>query len=383
MAEYISGAEGFDIYSAGTLANNGFPWAVMNATLAPQILALQGAFGGNALTFPTSGAPSSLTLGSTYTFQSTMSPIRGKTSGGGSGAFAINFWLYVSSMTDATSGTLLGLGSSANIALTLPLLNISKSSTAGLNLQFTTNVNSPSSSPINYQIQLQSWYWVSISFAYYSTSTTASTGTFYTSVSVNNSPVITDTQMTWNTDVFSSGQIANLLQFYGSSNISYYLDDLIIQSVSSADSSWPVASGSYPTPETIPNLPSRRIWAIQATGAGSNSQWTPSGSEPNWQSATDPTGTNYVTATDTGQVDTYVWNCPAINDVNAVVMRGNTSRYQNVTAVECDTLGSTPKPMKLTYNGPSGYISISETNSTGAAWTTSTINGAEFGQTSK
>lgn len=383
MAEYLAGAEGFDIYNPGatTISNYGFPWKVLNSTLAPTIINGQGAFGGNAFSLPMTGAPTAMTAGTALQFNSTMTPTRGNLNVGGSGVFAVNFWLYVNKM-NTTSGTLLGLGTSANSAVSLPLLNISNSSTAGLNLQFVTNVNSPTSTPYNFSIQLQTWYWVTVSFAYYSTSSSVSTGTFVTSASVNGMPLVTDRLMTWSTDVFSAGQIANYIQFYGSSNIQYLVDDFIVQSVSSADVIWPALTNN-PTPETIPNLPARRIWAIQASDVGSNTNWIPSGTEPNYESATDPSGQNFITATDTGLVDTYVWECPAVNNINAVVVKGNSNRYQNVSGVSCDTFGSQPNTMGMTYNGASSFVSISENDSTGTQWSSYSINNGEFGLTSK
>jgi hypothetical protein len=89
-AQFIASAEGFDIYPSGTLAAN-YPWFVTNSAIAGQINLSAGAFGGAALTFPVSGAPTSLTSGFEYQFPSTMQIIRGNTTTAGKGAFAINF----------------------------------------------------------------------------------------------------------------------------------------------------------------------------------------------------------------------------------------------------------------------------------------------------
>ena len=378
-AQYIAGQEGFDIYPSGALAAS-FPWFITNTALNAQINTSAGAFGGGALTLPTSGAPSTLTSGTEYQFLSTMQMVRGNTAAGGQGVFGISGWFNVTSMT-AGSGTLLGIGSSLNTALAYPLLNISQNSTTGLNLQFITNINSPTSAPYNFNIQLNTYYWVTMTFAYYSTSTTASTGTLLATYTVNGATILQDQPVTWSADTFNATQPLNRLKFYGSNFISYFWDDLMIQAVSNADTVWPVASGSYPTPETVPNISPRRIYSIPATGNGSVTQWTPSGSEPNWQSATDTTGANYVTATATGQTDTYKWNCPTVGDVRCVSIRGNSNRYQNIVGT-FKTSNTSGQTNMTTNNGPQRYISFAETDGTNP-WTTTTINAGEFGQTSR
>lgn len=379
VAQFIASAEGFDIYSSGAIPAN-YPWYVINSTLQGQINSSGGAFGGGALTFPTSAAGASLATGFEYQFPSTMTPIRGNVSAGGQGAFAVNFWLNVNSMT-AGSGTLLGLGTAGTPGIVYPLLNISQSSTTGTNLQFITNLNSPTSSPYNFNIQLNTYYWVQLQFAYYSTSSTASTGTWLATYSINGTVLQSALPLTWSADVFTAGLFANRLKFYCSNFIDYFIDDLVIQAVSNADSTWPVAGGSFPVPTTVPSISARRIYAIPATAAGSVTQWTPSGSEPNWQSATSPTNANFVTATAVAQTDTYKWTCPTAGDIRGVVMRGNSNRYQNVNATFTVNAGSTLAQMNTT-DGPSLYIGVAETDGTNA-WTTASINAAEFGQTSK
>lgn len=377
--QYVAGLEGFDIYPSGALAAS-FPWFITNSALNAQINTTAGAFGGGALTLPTSGAPSSLTSGTEYQFLSTMQMVRGNTAAGGQGVFAISGWLNVTTMS-AGSGTLLGIGSSLNTALAYPLLNISQNSTTGLNLQFITNINSPTSSPYNFNIQLNTYYWVTMSFAYYSTSSTASTGTLLATYTINGATVLADQPVTWSADTFTTAQPLNRIKFYGSSFISYLWDDLMIQSVSNADTIWPVAGGSYPTPETVPNIPARRIYNLAVSANGSVTQWTPSGSEPNYQSATDTTGANYVTATATGQTDTYKWTCPTVTDVRAVAIRGTSTRYQNIVGT-FKTSSTSGQTNMTTNNGPTRYISFAETDGTNP-WTQTTINAGEFGQTSR
>lgn len=378
-AQFIAAAEGFDIYPSGTISAN-YPWFVTNSAIAGQINASAGAFGNSALTFPVSGAPSSLTSGFEYQFPSTMQITRGNTTPSGKGSFAFNFWLNVNSMNPG-SGTLLALGTAGVPGAWYPLLNISNSASGGTNLQFITNVNSPTSSPYNFNIQLNTYYWIQLQFSYYSTTSTASSAVMQATYTVNGAVLQQDIPVTWSADNFTSGQIANRLKFFASNFVSYFIDDLVPQNVSGADTVWPLGAGVWPTPETVPAISARRIYAVPATANGSVTQWTPSGAEPNWQSATDTTGANYVTANATGLTDTYKWNVPAVSDVRAVVIRGNSNRYQNIEG-SFKTSSSSGITQMTTANGPSRYVAVSETDGTNP-WTTTSLNAGEFGQTSR
>jgi hypothetical protein len=378
VAQFIAGAEGFDIYGSGNIPAN-YPWFVTDATRQGQINPTAGAFGGSALTFPMSGLSASLASGFEYQFPSSLVMTRGNTTANGKGVFAINGWLNVSSMTTG-SGTLLGLGTAGATGVAYPLLNISQSATAGTNLQFVTNINSPSSAPYNFNIQLNTYYWISMQFAFYSTSSATSSAVLLATYTINGTTIQQDIPVTWGGDVFTSVQFANRLKFYASNFITHFWDDVVVQAVSGADTNWPLAGGVNPTPEAVPTISARRIYAVSASANGSLSQWTPSGAQPNWQSATDPTGANYVTATDTALTDTYKWSAPAVSDVRAVVIRGNSNRFQNVNGSFKASGGAlTQMP---TNNGPSRYIGVCENDGTNA-WTQTSINAAEFGQTSK
>lgn len=379
IPQYMVAAEGFDIYPSGALAAN-YPWFVTNTNLRGQIVANDGAFQGNALTFPTSGAGSTLASGMEYQFPSTMQITRGNTAAGGAGAFAVNGWLNINTMT-AGSGSLLAIGTAGAPGSLFSLLSISNTATGGTNLQFPTNINSPSSAPFNFNIQLNTYYWIQLQFAYYSTSTTASSAVMKASYTINGVALQLDVPLTWSADVFSAAQPANRLKFYASNFISYFWDDLVIQSVSSADSNWPLAGGVNPTPETVPSMPARQITVGTAVSNGSTVQMTPSGTEPNWQSATDPTGDNFVTATSAGQTDTYKWTTPVTNDVRAVVIKGNSNRYSNVEGSFKTSSVGTLEQMTTNF-GPSRYISLSENDGTNA-WTQTSIEAGEFGQTSR
>jgi hypothetical protein len=377
--QYIRAAEGYDIYPSGTLAAN-HPWYILNSSLAGQINLGAGAFGSAALTFPTSTAGSTLTSGFEYQFPSTMQMIRGNTGSGGKGAFAFNFWLNVGTMNPG-SGPLLALGTAGVPGSFYPLLYISNTASGGTNLQFLSSVTNPTNAPYNFNIQLNTYYWIQLQFAYYSPDATAANSVLQATYSINGTVLQQDIQVSWTSDVFALNQPANRLKFYASNFISYFLDDLVIQNVSNADSDWPLSGTTNPTPELLPTMTARRIYAIPATANGSTIEWTPSGNEPNWKSATDQTGANYVIADQSGQTDTYKWNAPAANDIRAVTIRGNSGRYQNVVG-SFKTGSAAPIVNMTTSSGPSRYISISENDGTNP-WTTATINAAEFGQTAQ
>lgn len=379
VPQFIAAVEGFDIYGSGTLAAN-YPWFATNAALQGQINASAGAFAGGALTFPTSGAGATLASGFEYQFPSTLSMIRGNTASGGKGVFAVSGWLNINTM-NVGSGTLLGLGVAGVPGVVYPLLNISNTTAGGANLQFVTNINSPTSAPYNFNIQLNTYYWIQLQFAYYSPSATASAAVLTASYTINGTAVQTDIPVTWAADQFTTGQLANRLKFYCSNFISYFWDDLVVQAVSNADANWPLAAGVNPTPESIPAMPARRVFLGTANANGSLTQMTPSGAEPNWQSATDPTGTNFVTATATGQTDTYKFSAPAIADIRGAVLKGSSNRFSNLTGSFKTSAGSALVQASTSF-GPSRYISIAETDGANA-WTSASIVAGEFGQTSR
>lgn len=379
VAQFLAGAEGFDIYPTGNIAAS-YPWFVTDATRQGQINTSAGAFGGSALTFPMTGLSGTLASGFEYQFPTSMVMTRGNTAAGGKGAFSINGWLNIGSMTTG-SGTLIGLGTSSASGVVYPLLNVMQSSSAGTNLQFITNINSPTSAPYNFNIQLNTYYWVSLQFAYYSTSASQSSAVLQATYTINGTTVQQDIPVTWGGDVFTIAQLANRIKFYSSNFITWYMDDMVIQAVSNADLNWPLSGGVNPTPETLPQITARRIYTATASSNGSLSQWTPSGAEPNWQSATDSSGANYVTATDVALTDTYKWSAPSVADVRGVVVRGGSNRYQNVTGSFKTSSGATLTQMP-TSNGPSRFIGIAENDGTNA-WTQASIAAGEFGQTSK
>lgn len=364
--QFIVGAEGLDIYQPGVLGNK-FPWFQTNATYAGQIAAGAGAFSGNGLSFAAAAANQS---GMEYQFPSTMQVMRNLATAGGKGAFGVCGWIEVG--TPLTSGveTLLAMGTAAASGEALPILGLSFQSTTGLSLVLPSTLANLATAPHLLSIQPNSFFWIGVYFTY------APTGVLTGTLCLQGSAMFQDMAITFPTDIFVAGQIVNRLKFYSSTIAPWTLDDFIIHSVSSADANWPAPATL--NPEVLPQFLPRQITLGTATGNGSKTQMTPSGSEPNWQSATDPTGANSVIADGINETDTYKWTTTA-TDIKAVIYRGQSAKYTQLSAVQL--AGGVQSLMGVLAAGPNEFIGISENDGT-SPWTASTYGAAEFGQIS-
>ncbi len=363
--QFLAGAEGFDIYAAGVIGA-AFPWYVDNASFAGAITASVGAFGGNALKF---AVAASNTAGMEYQFPSTMQVMRSLGTAGGSGAFGVCGWISLGTATGTVAtDILMAIGTSALSTELYPLIGQSYSVASGLQLVFPSTVVNLTTTPNVFAVTPNTYYWVGVYFSY------SPTGVMKMTVTINGATVFTDLTITWAADQFVAGQIVNRLKLYSGVVASWMIDDMIIQAVSSADTLYP---GGTPTPETIPQFSPRQISLATATGNGTVNQWAASGAEPNWQSATDPTGVNYVVASAANQSDRYKWTTSA-SDIKAVIYKGKSNRYAQVSPVSYN--GTTQTTMATT-NGPSEFIGISENDGTNL-WTAASIGSGEFGQIS-
>jgi hypothetical protein len=364
-AQFIVGVEGFDIYPAGALGN-AYPWYTPNSTYQGNITSGSGAFGGNALSFNAGPANAS---GLEYQFPSTMQVMRALSSAGGSGAFGLAGWINVGTPSANGTEVLLALSSSATPAAALPLLLLTNSVSAGLNLALPASATGTATANGLLSVQSGSFVWVGVYFSY------SPTGKLLVTLCLNGTPIFTDQAITFSADVFTGGKVCDRLKFYQSTLASWSLDDLVIHAVSSADAAWDAPASI--NPEILPHMSPRQVTLAQATGNGSYAQMTPSGSEPNYQSATDSTGANSVTATAINQVDTYKWQTTA-TDIKAVVYRGQSAKYGQLNAVQ--NVGGALTAMPVQSAGPNEFIGISE-NDGSNAWSASSITAAEFGQT--
>jgi hypothetical protein len=361
--QFLAAAEGFDKYTTGALGSN-WPWATTNTAYQGTVTASAGAFTGNALAFPTAAANTS---GMTYQFPSTMQFMRSLAAVGGSGAFGVSGWVSLGASAAQGTNTLLGLGSANAGAAVFALLGQTYSSGGGLALVFPSTTVNLTTAPYSFAVTPNTYYWVGLYFAY------KPTGALTATYCVNGVPIFTDVTVAFASDIFTAGNIANQLKLYAGPVGTWTLDDLIVQNVSSADALWPGTA----TPETIPQFSPRHITMATITGNGTLNQWVASGSEPNYQSVTDPTGANSVTANAVSLTDRYKWSTSAV-DIKGVVYRGASTRYANISPVQL--VGSTQTVMN-TNTGASEYIGVSENDGTNL-WTAASIAAGEFGQTS-
>ncbi|SAK83230.1 hypothetical protein AWB81_04189 [Caballeronia arationis] len=365
-AEFIAGAEGLDVYPAGAIGN-AFPWYQTNTAYQGQITQNAGAFNGNALAFAASAQNQS---GMEYQFASTMQVLRSLAAAGGSGAFGFCGWIEIGTPVASGTDVLVALGSSTAAGPALPLLGLSYSATTGLNLVLPSTTTGLTNAPHYLAVQAGTYVWVGVYFSY------APTGALMATLCLAGSPIFKDVAVTFSTDIFSAGQIANRLKFYSAVTAPWQFDDLIVHAVSSADTNWPAPATL--TPELIAQFTPRQISFATAVGNGSVTQFSASGNEPNWQSATDPTGANSVVSTAANQTDRYKWTTSA-TDIKAVIYRGASDKYTQLTAVQA--VGGVQTNMGVTMSGPNEFIGISESDGS-AAWTAASVNAAEFGQNS-
>lgn len=366
-AQYIVAAEGLDIYAAGAIGN-AFPWFQTNTTYAGQIVAGAGAFGGNGLSFQSASANQS---GLEYQFPSTLQVLRNQSGAGGEGAFGVCGWISVGSPVLAgDTDILLALSSSVAESDVLPILGVMNSSTSGLNLVLPSTVGSLTNAPHLLSIAPNSYVWVGVYLSY------QPTGELNATLCLAGSPIFQNVSVTFSTDVFTVGQIVNRLKFYAAQTAPWTVDDLVIHALSSADALWP--SPATLTPALIAPLTPRQITLASATGNGSVDQMTASGSEPNWQSATDATGANSVIATAVPQSDRYKWSTAA-TDIRALVYRGQSAKYNQLSAVQA--VSGVQTTMAVSQAGPNEFVGVSENDGTNL-WTDSSVAAAEFGQIS-
>ena len=364
VPQYLVEAEGFDIYPVGAISTTNYPWTVTNSAYTGTVTGSAGAFGGNGLVFASQATNAT---GLNVNFPSTMSILR---SGGNSAVLCWSGWVTFGSPSSQVQDALIALASSTGSTSNgYNLFGVSNSSATGLLLCFPSNLNNLFSSPYTFSIEPSTYYWVSICFAFTAGAVTAT-------YQVNGVSIQSNVSLSWTADGFSSGMIANQIRFGCSRMFAWTLDDMVIQGVSSSDASWP---GGTVQPSLVPQPQPRKIQNAVAVSNGPIIQWSVSGSEPNWQSATDPTGANSVIATDVNQTDLYNWTATGATGIMGIVLKGTTTRYANVTPQRY--IASTQSAFPLVTYGPQRVIGISENDGTNG-WTAASIAAASFGQES-
>lgn len=366
--QFIAGGEGLDIYPAGVLGNT-FPWYQTNAAFQGQIVAGAGAFGGNGLSF---AASASNVSGMEYQFPSTMQIMRSLATAGGSGAFGVCGWIEIGApAVQGVTDILLALGPSVAESEDIPILGLTSSAAAGLNLVLPSTTANLTTNPHLLAVTPNNFLWIGVYFSY------KPTGVLTATLCLAGQAIFQDVSVTFATDIFQAGQLINRLKFYSAVTAPWTIDDFIVHAVSSADAIWPAPTTL--SPELIAQFTPREFTLATVVGNGSTDQMTPSGSEPNYQSATDPTGANQVIATTINQTDLYTFSTTA-DDIKGVIYRGQSTKYTQLSAVQQPS-GGTQSVMGVTSAGPNEFIGISENDGTNP-WTDASFAAAGLGQIS-
>jgi len=373
--QFIVGADGFDRYAAGTLSPV-WPWQQINANNQLAIVGGQSVFSSNALGIP---AYSTNTCGWAFQVPTTLSFLRNKSIAGGSGAFGWCGYVQIGNIATAGTDLLLAMSSASNVGATVPLLGQTYSTAHGLNLAFPTQVAGIGSTnnPLLYAVNPNTWYWVGVYFSY------QPTGKLTATYCINGKPIWTDVTVTWLTDILAAGQFLNTLKVYNGTLAEWYMDDMILHAVSSADANWPAPTPLLP--EVLPQFLPRQITLAQAVATLSNNGFVSMTGEADYAAVSDLTGVNSVafleTATAAAGSEVYTWNAQPHPNVNAVVYRAVASNPSAIAAVQ--SVGGVQTNMTDTTVGGSatgGVAGVSENDGTNY-WTQASIAAAGFGQT--
>jgi hypothetical protein len=164
-------------------------------------------------------------------------------------------------------------------------------------------------------------------------------------------------------------------------------EDFLIDDLYIAD-----GSGSAPWNDFLGDV---HVQYLRPTGAGATTQWDPTGAATNWDAVDDADtpdeDTTYVATSVTNEIDTYVFEDVSYNtgtDIIAVQVSHLARKedpgdraLQSVTRLSAtDSLQGTDLYLTASTNNYSYVHSIFEENpDTSTAWTTSEVDGAEFG----
>lgn len=379
--QFIAGLDGFDRYPAGALSPV-WPWVQLNANNTASIVSGYSLFGTNALGFP---AQSSNSCGWVYVVPSTAAFQKNNTHAGGTGAFGFCGYVRLSPISTAGTDTLLAMGCAQNQGASFPILGQSYSSQYGLSLAFPSQVAGLSTKPYLYSLKPNTWVWVGIYFSF------KPNGILLATYCINGKAIWKDVSIGWVTDILASGQAINMLKAFNGTLGEWYLDDMVLHAVSTADATWP--SPATLTPEVLPQFHPKQITVATATATAFNSGFFSMTSEADYQAVTDLSGQNavgaYQTTNGVGTVGTnsyeyYDWQAAAHPKVNAIQYRGSTTNLLQVSAAQ--VVSGQEVTMPLLNNGPQGqgnsqgiFVGISENDGTNR-WTQASIAAAEFGQ---
>lgn len=364
---YLTAAEGFDIYPNGPISTTDYPWTVSAQASTGTIVANVGAFA-NAKALAFTGGTTVAASGLQYNYPANLRSGFGTTAATDRGVLGIGFWFNMNQMTAAATHWLMRLGSST-VAGFYNVFGVTAATPSAASMMFL----SPSGSPVTYPIATNTYYWVDIRFAIDS-----ETQTWRYEYRVNNETIATGL-VPWTELSVPAGNNLNKLYFYVAEQLQWRIDDLVVRSACAADANW---EGSRPVAlADIAFMNARRIYLADAVSNGSINQWSSSvEGVPNYEAATDLTGTAYVSASDGDQTDLYKFEVPVGTtpaDINGLIYRGTDARLGAVNP-QIKEPGGVQSNMSPQSFGASRFIGLSESNN-GVSWTPASIAAAEFG----
>lgn len=361
MAKFITGVNGFDNLSTGVLQSKGF-WLQKDAVSGASI-DTGGVFGGNRLHFTNNGLANAVKL--ERLIPAVMQLLRASSNPAGTGIFSASFWFQPGSGATGLV-PLLAIGDAIN------KYDLFGYSNAGNGvLYFPSNFNNLSDNPITLNLQNSDPVWVTLSFAYWPM------GRIVASYSINTYFRKSNFQLSWASDALTGAGYVDRFKFYQGS-YDYSIDDLVLQTVISSDSAWPVTSGNNPAPGNIGILGPRRIYNATATGNGAVDNWEPSAGQ-NYQAATSKTGDYVLTDNIVNATDLYQWAVDSgVTDVNAVQLSGKATVPSMIQVVASNngTVGAIRNVNG--HTAPQAFEAVAETDGTNP-WTAASVNAAQFG----
>ncbi|MGE8451275.1 MAG: hypothetical protein ACN6OP_11785 [Pseudomonadales bacterium] len=384
---FVKNTFGMEADPVGILAQN-YPNYCPNPTYTPQITAGTGKFGGQGLSC--NRAPSAtFGIGFQREFESFGTIVNTVTAGAAANnqkaLFQWSGWIQLNTVVATLAATpilSLAAGTVANTT-NLPIMGVLNNTSNGLNLVFPTNYSSFATSPVLVAVQTGLYYFVSIRV----TSAVAA-NTLQTSVVVSGATIRDNLATTLSSNLFS-GNIVNRWQEHHSTACTFTLDDASAQEVDGTSSLWPAGftTGAANLPvagaNDMPLMPPVRSWPRPLISNGSVNQWE-SSSGPNYQAAA--SSTEFVQATDSGQVDLYKFDpttVPALSGIKAVQITETSAKFLSVNPqLKYTAADGATTNFDVVSKNTQRIIAVKEQGSGDAAFTPATLATLEVGNVS-
>jgi len=386
---FIKDTFGMEADPVGILTQN-YPVYTPNATYTPQITAGTGKFSGQGLSV--NRAPSAtFAVGMQREFASTGRITNTVTAGAGANAekslFQWSGWVQLNTVATTLAATpLISLASSAQgTGNRIPLFGVLNNTTAGLNLVFPTNYSSFTTGPVLVAVQTGLYYFVSVRV-----SGAVASNTLQTTVVVSGATIRDNLATTYSAAQFNAGSIVNRWQTENSTSVTYTLDDVTMQQVDGTSPLWPagftdgVANLPVQGANDMPLMPPVRSWLRPLDSNGSVNQWVPSAAIPNYQAAA--SSTEFVQATDSGQVDLYKFDpttTPALTGIKAVQITETSAKFLSVNPqLKYEAADATTTNFDVVSKGTQRIIAVKEQGASDTEFTPATLATLEVGNIS-